>query len=145
MQQVGAVLHLMTEDTIRNVFVTEDRREICNELNTSMDHMKRVIDWLDATTNTEVSGELEGMNEGMRTQKVREAHRTSPSIAMRRHIDKAQSPQCPIGKETVTAHFTATWAPPREDFEEALRTTDVYLDQQLPAEGSEEMEEHMVE
>jgi hypothetical protein len=45
----------------------------------------------------------------------------------------------------VTAHFTATWAPPREDFEEALPNTDVYLDQKIPAEGSEEIEEYMAE
>jgi hypothetical protein len=64
---------------------------------------------------------------------------------MRRYVDKVQSPQCPIGKETVTTHFTATWAPPMEDFEEALPGTDVCLDQRIPAEGSEEMEEYMVE
>jgi hypothetical protein len=64
---------------------------------------------------------------------------------MRRYVDKIQSPQCPIGRETVTAHFTATWALPREDFEEALLNTDVYLDQKIPAEGSDEMEEYMVE
>jgi hypothetical protein len=45
----------------------------------------------------------------------------------------------------VTAHFTATWAPPREDFEEALPNTDAYLDQKIPAEESEEMEEYVVE
>jgi hypothetical protein len=64
---------------------------------------------------------------------------------MRRCIDKPQSPQCPIGRETVTADFTATWAPPRGDFEEALPNTDVYLDHKIPAEGSEEMEEYMGE
>jgi hypothetical protein len=104
-----------------------------------------MIDWLDAMINTEVSGELEGMNERMQTQKVREAHRTSPSIAMRRYVDKVQSPQCLIGRETVTAHFTGRWPPPREDFEEALPNTDVYLNQKIPAEGSEEIEEYMVE
>jgi hypothetical protein len=45
----------------------------------------------------------------------------------------------------VTAHFTATWAPPREDFAEALPNTDIYLDQRIPAEGSEEMEEYVAE
>jgi hypothetical protein len=45
----------------------------------------------------------------------------------------------------VTAHFTATRAPPREDFEEALPDMDVYPDQKIPAEWSEEMEEYMVE
>jgi hypothetical protein len=58
--------------------------------------------------STKVSGELEGMNERMQTQKVREAYRMSPSIAIRRYVDKVQSPQCPIGRETVTAHFTVT-------------------------------------
>jgi hypothetical protein len=55
---------------------------------------------------------------------------------MRRYVDKVQLPQCPIGREIVTAHFTATWA---------LPDTDVYLDQKIPAEGSEEMVEYMVE
>jgi hypothetical protein len=118
----------MTEDRIRNVFGTQDRREICNELNTSVDHSIRVIDRLDVMISTELSGELEGMSERMQTQKVREAHRTSPSIAMRRYVDKAQSRQCPIGRQTVIAHFTATWAPPSKDFEEALPGTVVCLD-----------------
>jgi hypothetical protein len=144
-QQVGAVLDLIPEDTIKNVFGTQDRREIWNELNTSVDHRRRVIDWLDAMISAEVSGESKGMNERMQTQKVREAYRMSPSIAMRRYIDKVQSPQCPIGRETVTADFTATWAPPRESFEEALPDTDVYLDQKISAEGLEDMEEYMVE
>jgi hypothetical protein len=73
-----------------------------------MDHRRRVIDWLDAMISTEVSSELERMNERMQTQKVQEAYRTSPSIAMRRYVDKVQLPQCPIGRETVTAHFIAT-------------------------------------
>jgi hypothetical protein len=102
-----------------------------------------VIDWLDAMIGTKVSGELESMNERMQIQKVREAYRTLPSIAMRRHLDKIQSPQCVIGKETVTAHFTATWAPERQDFEKALADTDVDLDQKIPAEGPEEMEEYI--
>jgi hypothetical protein len=144
-RQVGAVLDLITEDTIRNVFGTQDRREIWNELNTSVNHRRRVIDWLDAMISAKISGELEGMNERIQTQKVQEAYRTSPSIAMRRYVDKVQSPQCPIGRETVTAHFTVTWAPPREDLEEALPNTDVYLDQKISVEGSEEMEEYMVE
>jgi hypothetical protein len=95
--------------------------------------------------NAELSGELEGRNERMQTQKVREAYRTSPSIAMRRYVDKVQSPQCPIGRETVTAHFIATWAPPREHFDERWSDTDVYFDQKIPEEASEEIEEYMVE
>jgi hypothetical protein len=51
-RQVGAVLDLITEDTIKNVFGTQDRREIWNELNTSVDHRRRVIDWLDAMIST---------------------------------------------------------------------------------------------
>jgi hypothetical protein len=144
-RQVGAVLDLITEDRIGNMFGTQDRREIWNELNTSVDHGRQVIDCLDAMISTKVSGKLEGMNEWTQTRKVREAYHRSPSIAMRRYVDKVQSPQCPIGRETVTAHFTATWAPPREDFEEELSDMDVCLDQKIPAEGWEEMEEYMVE
>jgi hypothetical protein len=64
---------------------------------------------------------------------------------MRRYVNNVQSSQFPIGREMVAAHFTATWAPPREDFEEALPNTDVYLDQKVPAEVSEEIEEYIVE
>jgi hypothetical protein len=72
-RQVGAVIDLITEDTMRNVLGTQDRREIWNELNMSVDHRRRVIDWLDAMISAQVSGELEGTNERMQTQKVREA------------------------------------------------------------------------
>jgi hypothetical protein len=56
-RQVGAVLDLITEDRIRNVFETQDRREIWNELNSSVNHRIRVIDWLDAMISTEVLGD----------------------------------------------------------------------------------------
>jgi hypothetical protein len=52
MWKVGAVLDLITEDTIKKVFGTQDGREIWNELNTSVDHRRRVIDWLDAMIST---------------------------------------------------------------------------------------------
>jgi hypothetical protein len=39
-RQVGAVLDLIPEDTIKNVFGTQDRREIWNELNRSVDHRR---------------------------------------------------------------------------------------------------------
>jgi hypothetical protein len=42
--------------------------------------------------STKISGESDGMNERMQTRKVREAYRTLPSIAMKRYVDKAQSP-----------------------------------------------------
>jgi hypothetical protein len=69
--QVGAILDLMAEDTLRNVFGTQNHKEMWNELNTSVDHRRRVIDWLDEMISVTVSGELEGMNERMQTQKVR--------------------------------------------------------------------------
>jgi hypothetical protein len=124
-RQFRAVLNLTTEDAIRNVFGTQNRREIWNELNTSVDHRRRMIDWLDAMISTRVSGELASMNERIQTQKVREAYHTSPRIAMRRYVDMVQSAQCPIGREMVTTDFTAMWASPREDFEEALPHMDV--------------------
>jgi hypothetical protein len=67
-----------------------------------------MIDWLDTMISARVSGKSESMNEWMQTLKVREAHRASPSIIMRKYFDQLQSPRCPIGRETVTAHFTAT-------------------------------------
>jgi hypothetical protein len=80
-RQVGAVLDLITEDTITNLFGTQDPREIWHELNTSVDHRRRVIDWLDPTISMKLSGELEVISDRMQTQKVREAtvrHQASP-------------------------------------------------------------------
>jgi hypothetical protein len=64
---------------------------------------------------------------------------------MRRYVDNVQSPQCPIGRETVMTHFTATWAPAKEDFGGAMPGLDVCLDERIPAEGLEDMEEYMLE
>jgi hypothetical protein len=64
---------------------------------------------------------------------------------MKRYIDKVQSLECSIQREIVTAYFTTTLAPPRQDFEKALPNTNVGLNQKIPAEGSEQMEEFRAE
>jgi hypothetical protein len=66
-RQVGAVIDLIAEDRIRHVFGIQDRRDIWNELNTSVDHRRRVIDWLDAMISAKVLAELAGTNERMQT------------------------------------------------------------------------------
>jgi hypothetical protein len=54
--QIGALLDLITEEMIRNLSGTQDHTEICNQLNTAVDHRRRVIDWLDAMIGAKVSG-----------------------------------------------------------------------------------------
>jgi hypothetical protein len=115
------------------------------EMNTAADHRQHVIKWLESLIMSEVSEELEGMNERVQAQKVQEAYRTSKSIAMRKYIDKVQSPPCPIEVATVRAHFSEAWAPPRLGFEEATEESIFHLEPRIPEEASEEMMEYMVD
>jgi hypothetical protein len=78
-----------------------------------------VIEWLDAMINMQVGAEIQEMNKKAQVLKIQEAYRTSKGIAMRRFIDKEQSPQCQIEEDTVTQHFRRTWARTEDNFREA--------------------------
>jgi hypothetical protein len=103
-----------------------------------------MIEWMDEMISTKVTEELSQMNERMQVWKVQEAYRTSMSIAMRRYVDKVQSPQCPIDIEIVTTHLRETLAPPRREFEEADENPILPVGERLPEDVSTEMEELMM-
>jgi hypothetical protein len=73
----------MDGDMMKAVFGSDEHKEVWQELNTAPDHRQRFIEWLDAVITTEVSGELEKMNEELQARKIQETHRTSKSIAMK--------------------------------------------------------------
>jgi uncharacterized C2H2 Zn-finger protein len=142
-RRIGAVANLVSAERMREVFNTESHEAIWEAMNTSEDHRGRVIEWLESLMMTEVEAEVEGMTERMQAQRVQEAYRTSKSIAMRRYVDKVQSPPCPIEVEGVRAHFGETWSAPRVEFQEAGPDSIFHLEPRLPAEASAEMEEYM--
>jgi hypothetical protein len=59
------------------------------------------------------------MNKKAQAFKIQEAHQTSKGIAMRRFIDKEQSPQCQVEMTEVIGHFRETCSMPLEDVIEA--------------------------
>jgi hypothetical protein len=63
--------------------------------------------WLKLLIKAEIDTELEGMNERTQAQRIQEAYRASQSIAMRRCVDRIQSPLCPREVDTMRAHFSA--------------------------------------
>jgi hypothetical protein len=64
-----------------------------------------VIDWLDAMITIQVEEEIHEMSKRALALKGQEAYRTPKGIAMRRFIDKEQSPQCQIDMDTVKNYF----------------------------------------
>jgi hypothetical protein len=92
----------------------------------------------------QVEEEIHEMNKRALALKVQEAYRTSKGIAMRRFIDKEQSPQCQIDIDTVTEHFMEMWARPREDFREAEEDSIFHLESRITGQEEEEMEKFML-
>jgi hypothetical protein len=143
-KRIGPILNLLEPWTIQEYFGSEEHEEIWRALNEDMSHRDRVIDWLDAMISTQVSEELREMNKRSQALKIQEAYRTSRGIAMRRFIDKKQSPQCQIDKEVVTEHFRMTWAPPEEDFVEANEDSEFHLDKLIGEDEETELESFMM-
>jgi hypothetical protein len=143
-KRIGPILNLLSPEVIEQYFGTTNHEAIWEELNTNADHRSQVIEWLDAMITTQVEGEIGEMNKKSHALKVQEAYRTSKGIAMRRFIDKEQSPQCQIEMEAVKEHFREVWARPREDFVEAEENSKFYLEPKILPEDEEALEEYML-
>jgi hypothetical protein len=143
-KRISPILDLLSPKTIEQYFGSRDQEVIWNELNTEAEHRDRVIDWLDAMILTQVEGEIGKMNKRSQALKVQEAYRTPKGIAIRRFVDKEQSPQCQIEEETVKEHFREVWARPREDFVEAEENTKFHIEPQIVQEDDEALEEFML-
>jgi hypothetical protein len=144
-KRIAPILNLLPPETIVEHFGTSNHEEIWQELNTDEDHRDRVIEWLDALITTQVSAELQEMNKRAQALKVQEAYRTSKGLAMKRSIDKEQSPQCQIGMEIVTEHFKRTWARPEDDFVEADDSSVFHLNPLITDREEEEMERFILD
>jgi hypothetical protein len=139
------VIKLVPPETMKRFFGTEDRREICNELKTSEQYRTRFIDWLDAMISNQVTSEFEGLRQRTQALKIQEAYRTSKGITVRRFIDQAPSPQCPIQKEVITDHFARNWSEGITGFREAPEGTEFHLEKRIGDQEDDELQAFMQE
>jgi hypothetical protein len=143
-KRITPILNLLSPDVIEQYFGSVNHEAIWEELNIDAEHRNRVIEWLDAMITTQVEGEIGEMNKKAQALKVQETYRTSKGIAMRRFINKEQSPQCQIEMGTVKEHFREIWARPREEFIEAEKNTMFHLESKIMPEDEEELEEYIL-
>jgi hypothetical protein len=97
-ERIHELFRMMTPATRIQKFGEESEDAIWETLNGSEEHRNNVIEWLEAEILTNTANELKGMAERLHAKKVQEAYRTSPSIAMKRYIDRKVSPPCPTEK-----------------------------------------------
>jgi hypothetical protein len=82
---------------------------------------------------------------GAQALKVQDAYRTSKSIAMKRYIEKQQSPQCQIDTEAITAHFGQSWSAGIEEFREARDGSEFELERKIGDREEEDLEAYMLD
>jgi hypothetical protein len=109
-KKVAAVLRLVEPEKIEEYVGTTNHEGIWDEMNTQQEHRDRVIKWLDAMITADTSDEIQQMNKRAQALQIQEAYRTSKGIAVKRFIDKQQSPSCQIETSIVTEHFAKTWS-----------------------------------
>jgi hypothetical protein len=112
-ERIHEFFRMMTPATRIQRFGEDSEDAIWETLNVSENHRNSVIEWPEAEILTETANELKDYTR----RKFRK--RTSPSIALKRYIDRKDSPPCPIEEETLRSYYREMCAPPREEFEEA--------------------------
>jgi hypothetical protein len=109
-------------------FDTVNHEVIWEQSKTCEEHCPRVIEWLDAMINTQVTEEVEGLKQRAQSLRVQEAYRVSKSIAMKRYVDRVQHPQCQISTEAITEHFSRSWSQSTDQFREARDGDEFHLE-----------------
>jgi hypothetical protein len=74
-------------------------------LNSSSQERARFIEWLDAKITEAVADEIKEMVERQRRWKVQDTYGTSKSAAMKKCINKKESPPCPVEQDTICKYF----------------------------------------
>jgi hypothetical protein len=139
------ILKAIPEEKRKEIFGEQEWQGLWEELNTSVDHRVRVIEWLESLIISETASEIEGIGKQFHAQKVQEAYRTTKSIALRRYIDKTASPQCVVNRETVERFYQETWACPTRNFVPAEENSPLFLEARIPDEATSEMEEFLLD
>jgi hypothetical protein len=142
-KQMGRILRILPPAVFTEYFGTDDHRALWQELSTSNEHRDRVIEWLDGLISMHVSEEQKELNKKAQAMKVQDAYRTSKSVAMKRYIDKMQSPQCPIETEAITMHFGQSWSAGIDEFREAADDSEFHLEGRMGEQDGDEMAAYM--
>jgi hypothetical protein len=85
---------LIDPEARKEVFGENNLRAIWDDLNSSPDHRKRVIDWLEAKLMDTLADEKNQVMKRFQAWKVQDTYRISKSAAMKRFINKKESPPC---------------------------------------------------
>jgi hypothetical protein len=130
-EQINEMFRMITPETRQRIFGDDSNDAVWMNLNTSTEHRKNVIEWLEAEVLNEASNEIKAMAGRFRTWAVQEAWSASPSICYNRYIDPQESPMCQIDAEIIQNHFRDTWGPPPEPFVEAEKDTPFFLEPRI--------------
>jgi hypothetical protein len=95
-QELGQFFRLISREAREEIFGEDNDEQVWEILNISEEHRTRVIEWLDARITEEIAKEFEDMAGKYREWKVQDTYRKSKSTAMKRFINKKESPPCPI-------------------------------------------------
>jgi hypothetical protein len=90
----------------------------------------------------EIAKGSEEMMKRVQAWKVQDTYRISKNAAMKRYINKRESPPCPIEEEKVCECFRETCDPPKQALFEAEQDSPFHLDKKLP---NEDVPEDMIE
>jgi hypothetical protein len=144
-QKIAPILDKIPAETLHQIFGENVSHQlIWEELNTSLERRKSVIEWLDSVIFSELASELDAATKLLHQQQVRESYNATKSIAMRRYVTKKHSPPCAIDKDVIHNYFQRSWATPPQNFQEAQSDTPFFLKSKIPDDASETMEEFML-
>jgi hypothetical protein len=144
-KRVGHVWTLVSEEERTKCFGTTDWKAMWEELQTNVEHQGRVIEWLTGMISSHVSKEIEGMGAKAHALRVQDAYRTSKSVAMKRYVEKKESPKCAIDKEVIEQHFGESWSKGICPFEEAPEGHPFHLEGKIGQEEEEILMSYMLD
>jgi hypothetical protein len=143
--EINQFLNLIPPEARREALGANDLQTVWEELNQPGDHRTRVIGWLEAKIFEEIAKDSEGVAKRLQAWRVQDTYRTSKSVAMKRYVNKRESPPCPIEENEICDYFRETWGPPKEEFFEADEQSQFHIFKKLPDDNvPEEMMEYML-
>jgi hypothetical protein len=96
---------LISPEARGEIIGEKSKEEIWEELKSREEHRTRVIDWLDAKIADEIAKGFKGVTARLQASKIQDIYRTSKSAAMKRYINKRESPSCPIDEVEIYEYF----------------------------------------
>jgi hypothetical protein len=143
--EMNQFLNLIPPEARREVFGENDLERVWEELNTRKDHRTKVIEWMEAKIIEEIAKDPEGVAKRLQAWRIQDRYRISKSVAMKRYINKRESPPCPIEEEKICEYYREVWGPPKQAFFEVEQDSPFHLHKKLPDEDvSEDMIESML-